>query len=359
MPGRSPIPYNASSMERPPAWQDSAFLKACRRERTPYTPIWVLRQAGRYMKEYRSLRERVPFAKLCKSPDLCAEVAVTAAGRIGADAAILFSDILLVLEPIGFRLEYVRGEGPVLHNPVRSPSCLRRLREADPAEMDYVHRAVSATRAALPERLPLIGFAGAPFTLASYAIQGGASRDFRKTKAFMHRHPEAFKDLLALLSRAVAAGLNAQADAGAQALQLFDSWVGCLSPADYRTHVLPHTRGVIRRLRPGVPVIHFGTGTAGLLEDMREAGGDVIGLDPGVGLPAAWKRLGQVGVMGNLDPCVLLADRPLIRRQALRILSEARGRPGPIFNLGHGVLPQTPVGHVKALIDFVHEASAR
>lgn len=341
-----------------PAWQDSPFLKACRREHAGVTPIWIMRQAGRYMKEYRAIRARVPFATLCKRPDLAAEVAVTAVQKTGVDAAILFSDILLILVPMGFRLEYVHGEGPVIHNPVRTPADLKRLREVHPASMGFVYRAVAATRSALPGNLPLIGFSGAPFTLASYAIEGGASRNFQKTKAFMHRHPGAWKDLLALIARAVSGYLNAQAEAGAQALQLFDSWVGCLSPADYRAFVLPHSRAVIRSLNKRVPVIHFGTGTAGFLEDFKAAGGDVIGLDPGVDLGRAWKRLGRTAVMGNLDPCVLLADRSAIRRQARRILAEAGGRPGHVFNLGHGVLPATPVGHVKALVDFVHEATS-
>lgn len=339
-----------------PAWHDRAFMRACRCEATPVTPIWLMRQAGRYMKEYRNLRKKVSFARLCRRPDLAAEVAVTAAARLGVDAAILFSDILLVLEPLGMRLEYVRGEGPKIHNPLRGPPDVQRLRELEPEALDFVYQAVRATRAALPAGMPLIGFSGAPFTLASYMIQGGSSRDFLKTKAFMYRHPEAWRDLMALLVRALARYLNAQAGAGAQAIQIFDSWAGALSPSDYRTYALPHTRALVLRLRKGVPVIHFGTRTAGLLPLLKETGAGVIGLDPGVDLGEAWKRLGDVGVMGNLDPCVLLAEPRLIRREARRILSEARGRRGHVFNLGHGVLPQTPVDHARALVDAVHEA---
>ncbi len=340
-----------------PAWQDGPFLRACRREPTPVTPIWLMRQAGRYMKEYRDLRKKVSFARLCRRPDLAAEVAVTAAERLGVDAAILFSDILLILEPLGMRLDYVRGEGPKIHNPLKGPADVRRLRELEPEALDFVYQAVRATRAALPGRIPLIGFSGAPFTLASYMIQGGSSREFQQTKAFMYRHPEAWRDLMGLLARALSRYLNAQADAGAQVLQLFDSWAGVLSPSDYRTYALPHTRAVVGRLRKGVPVIHFGTRMAGLTSLLPGTGADVIGLDSGVDLGEAWKRLPGLGVMGNLDPCVLLADPRLIRREARRILSEARGRRGHVFNLGHGVLPQTPVDHARALVDAVHEAT--
>ncbi len=335
---------------------DGPFLRACRLEKSSPTPVWFLRQAGRYMPEYRKVRAKVSFPKLCRDPGLCAEVAVTAQRRLGVDAAIVFSDILLVLEPLGFRLEYAPG-GPKILNPVRRPSCLKRLREADPAALAFIAEAVKATRAALPSDIPLIGFSGAPFTLASYAIEGGSSRNFQKTKAFLYRHPEAWNELLGMISRALIGLLQAQATAGAQALQLFDSWVGCLSPSDYRARVLPHTRRILRTLPRGVPVIHFGTSTGGLLEAMRDAGGDVIGLDPTVSMAEARRRLGpKVAVQGNLDPCVLFSDRRTIRREARRILAEAGGR-GHIFNLGHGVLPTTPVDNVRALVDFVHEAT--
>jgi uroporphyrinogen decarboxylase len=254
-------------------------MRACRREAVPFTPVWLMRQAGRYMKEYRELRERVPFLDLCKSPDLVSEVTVTAAERIGADAAILFADILLIVEPTGLSLEYTKGEGPVIDPPVRSGADVERLREPESAALDYVYQAVRQTRADLKPAMPLIGFAGAPFTVASYMIEGGASRSFEQTKGMMYRDLGAWHELMRRISRGLIGYLNGQIEAGAGAVQLFDSWVGCLSPEDYREFVLPHSRAVIQGIRAGAPVIHFGTGTATLLEEMREAGGDVIGLD--------------------------------------------------------------------------------
>jgi uroporphyrinogen decarboxylase len=324
------------------------------------TPIWLMRQAGRYMKEYRELRSRVGFLELCRTPELVAEVTVTAAERIGADAAILFADILLIVEPLGLSLAFNKGEGPSIEPPVRQAADVDRLREVDPQALAYVYDAVRATRAALDPRTPLIGFAGAPFTIASYMIEGGASRNFEETKQFMYRDPGAWHALMGRIARGLTGYLNGQVDAGAQAIQLFDSWVGCLSPADYREFVLPHSRAVIQGVQAGVPVIHFGTGTATLLTDMRAAGGDVIGLDWRVELDDGWKLLGpDVGVQGNLDPVVLLADRTTLRERARRILAQAAGRPGHVFNLGHGILPQTPVENAIVLIDAVHELSER
>jgi uroporphyrinogen decarboxylase len=319
-----------------------------------------MRQAGRYMKEYRELRARVPFLELCKSPSLVSEVTVTAAQRTGADAAILFADILLVVEPMGFHLDYSQGEGPVITPPVRSAADLDRVRELDPAALDYVYQAVRQTRADLKDTIPLIGFAGAPFTVASYMIEGGASRHFEQTKGLMYRDPGAWHELMRRISRGLVHYLNGQIAAGAGAVQLFDSWVGCLGPEDYREFVLPHSRSVIQGVAPGTPVIHFGTGTAALLEDMKDAGGDVIGLDWRVELDRGWAQVGHDrAVQGNLDPVVLLADVPAIQERARRILAQAANRPGHIFNLGHGILPQTPVEHVVALIDAVHELSGQ
>src|SRR5438093_13017274 len=319
-----------------------------------------MRQAGRYMPEYRAVRERLGFLELCRSPDAAAEVTVTAAERLRVDAAIIFADILLVLEPMGIGLEFARGDGPVVRRPARTAPDVDRLRDVDAGALGYVAEAVRRARAALPAGLPLIGFAGAPFTLASYLIEGGGSRTYARTKAFMLGDPDAWRALMERLVRVVAAYLNAQIAAGADAVQLFDSWVGCLSPADYRAHVLPHVRALIGRVTPGTPVIHFGTGTAGLLEAMRAAGGDVIGLDWRVDLDAAWARLGHdVAVQGNLDPAALLAPIPEIRARAAAILDRAASRPGHIFNLGHGILPETPADHVRALVDAVHELSAR
>jgi uroporphyrinogen decarboxylase len=340
---------------------DSPFMRACRRESVPYTPVWLMRQAGRYMQEYRDVRARHGFLEVCKNPDLATEVTVYAAERLGVDAAIIFADILLILEPMGIDLEFSAGEGPVIHNPVRGSSDVDRLVEVeDLGPVDYVFAAITQTRAALKPNLPLIGFAGAPFTLASYLCEGGSSRNFVHTKRMMYGDPGAWHAMMERVSRVLVKYLNAQIAAGAQAVQLFDSWVGCLSPADYREYVLRHTRAVINGVTPGVPVIHFATGTGTWLELMREAGGNVIGLDWRVELDQAWERVGHdVAVMGNLDPVDLFASREFIRTRAQKILDQAGGRNGHIFNLGHGILPETPVDHVVGLVEAVHELSQR
>jgi uroporphyrinogen decarboxylase len=337
------------------------FLQACRREPAPFTPVWLMRQAGRYMPEYRAVRERFSFLELCRNSDAAAEVTVKAVEVLGVDAAIIFADILLILEPLGVGLEFAKGDGPVIHRPVRSGADVARLPEPPPEEtVPFVFESVRKARAALPAHVPLIGFSGAPFTVASYLVEGKGSRNYLHTKALMYSDRPAWDRLLGLLSRTIVAYLNAQIAAGAQAVQLFDSWVGCLTPDDYREYVLPHTRAVIRGVAPGVPVIHFGTGTAGLLELMREAGGDVIGVDWRVDLGEAWRRLGHdVGIQGNLDSVALFAPRPEIRRRVRAILDAAGGRPGHIFNLGHGILPETPVDHARFLVDTVHELSSR
>ena len=340
---------------------DAPFLRACRREKTAFTPVWLMRQAGRYMAEYRALRAKHAFLELCKTPAAAAEVTLQPVERLGVDAAILFADILLVLEPLGVGLEFTRGEGPHIPRPLRSAADVARLPRVDVgASVGYVFETVRLARRALAGRVPLIGFAGAPFTLASYLIEGGASRDFLHTKRFMRAEPAAWHALMARLADITAEYLNGQIGAGAQAVQLFDSWIGTLSSADYREYVLPHTAAIFRRLVAGAPAIHFGTGTAALLEVMREAGGDVIGLDWRVDLGAAWDRLGpEVAVQGNLDPAILLAPIDEIRRAARAILDGAARRPGHVFNLGHGVHAETPVDHVRALVDMVHEMSAR
>jgi len=344
-----------------PSLQDSVFMKACRREPVPYTPVWLMRQAGRYMREYREVRAKTTFLDLCKTPSLAAEVTVTAAERLGVDAAIIFADILLILEPMGIELEFARGEGPVIHNPVKTAKDVDRLREVDDVgSLDFVFEAIRQTRTALNGNIPLIGFSGAPFTLASYICEGGGSRNYISTKSLMYNDAGAWHAMMSLISRALSRYLNAQIAAGAQAVQLFDSWVGCLSPDDYRKFVLPHTRNVIQNVTPDVPVIHFGTGTGTLLELMREAGGTVIGLDWRVRINEAWNRIGHdVAVMGNLDPVALFAHRNEVVAQAKRILDQAAQRPGHIFNLGHGILPDTTVDNVIALVDAVHELSAR
>src|SRR5712691_6817245 len=341
--------------------ENAPFLRACRREATAFTPVWLMRQAGRYMPEYRAMRAKHDFLELCKNPAAAAEVTLQPVERLKVDAAILFADILLVVDALGENMEFTKSDGPQIERPVRSAEAVKQL---EPFAVDeavpFVFETVRIARRALDGRVPLIGFAGAPFTLASYLIEGGPSRDFILTKRFMREERAAWDALLALLADLTADYLNGQIAAGAQAVQLFDSWVGTLSPADYREFVLPHTRAVIERLNPDVPVIHFGVGTATLLPMMKEAGGDVIGLDWRVELGAAWERLGfDVAVQGNLDPAVLLSGTAEIRRAAAAILDAAARRPGHIFNLGHGVHQETPVEHVKALVDIVHELSSR
>ena len=347
--------------DRAPAWRDSAFLKACRREQTEYTPVWLMRQAGRFAPEYRAVRSKVGFLELCKRPDLAAEVTVTAVETLGVDAAIIFADLLLPLEAMGVGLEYAPGDGPLIHRPVRCGFDVERLPEVNVEEsLAYVLEALSATRKALDANIPLIGFAGAPFTLASYLIEGGASRHYENTKALMYKDPAGWHKLMDRLAVITARYLNAQAASGAQAVQLFDSWVGCLSEEDYREFVLPHSKKTISELSDGIPVIHFGTGTPHLLELMREAGGDVIGLDWRISLDRGWDKVGHdVAVQGNLDPVVLLSDPKEIRRRVARILEQAAGRPGHIFNLGHGILPSTPYDNVKLLVEAVHEFGRR
>jgi uroporphyrinogen decarboxylase len=340
---------------------DPPLLLAARRRPTPFTPVWLMRQAGRYLPEYRALRARHAFLELAKTPQAAAEVTLQPVQRLGVDAAILFADILLIVEPLGVGLEFAKGEGPVIHRPVRTEADVARLPCVDVASaVGFVFETVRLVKRALPAHVPLIGFAGAPFTVASYLVEGGASRDYLATKRLMHEAPDAWRRLLTILADATVAYLNGQIAAGAQAVQLFDSWVGALAPDDYRELVLPHTRAVIAALTPGTPVIHFGTGTAGLLPLMREAGGDVIGLDWRVDLDAAWRTLGDdVGVQGNLDPVALLSPPKTFEPAVRAILRRAGRRPGHIFNLGHGVLESTPVEHVKALVDMVHELSAR
>jgi len=340
-------------------------MKACRLEPADATPVWLMRQAGRYMKEYRELRARVPFLELCKNSDLVAELTVTAARKIGADAAIIFADLLLIVEPLGFELEYDKGEGPIVRPALRKPADVDRMREVEPLEsLSFLFDAIRKTRAELPGETPLIGFGAAPFTLASYIIEGGASKNFVHTKTLMYRDAGAWRALMEHLVRGLTGYINGQIAAGVQAVQVFDTWVGCLGPADYREYVQPYTRALICGISPGVPVIHFGTGTAMLLEDMRDAGGDIVGLDFRVELDEAWARIEigarrKVGVQGNLDPMVLYAELPYIRRRVRRILDQAAGRPGHIFNLGHGILPDTPFEHVVELVKMVRELGSR
>ena len=336
------------------------FLRACRREPVDRTPVWFMRQAGRYMPEYRKVREKHAILEVIKTPDLAVEVTLQPLKAFDLDAAIIFADILPPLEGMGIELEFVKGEGPIIHNPVRRPADIDALR-VPPAEENvwFTLDAIRLARRELDGKVPLIGFSGAPFTLASYLIEGGSSRHYLRTKGLMYEHPAAWHALMDKLAQLVADYLRAQVVAGAQALQLFDSWVGALSPGDYREHVLPYSRRVIETARStGVPVIHFGTNTNGMLELMKEAGSDVIGVDWRINLDDARRRLGDnVAIQGNLDPVALFAPLPELERRAADVLRRAGGRPGHIFNLGHGILPQTPVENVAALVGFVHEWS--
>ncbi len=337
------------------------FLKACRREPVDCTPVWFMRQAGRYMAEYRALRAKHSILELCKTPELATQVTLQPIERFPLDAAIIFADILLPLEPMGLSLEFAEGEGPVIHNPVRDQADVERLKVFDGGELDYVAEAIRQAQRALNGRVPLIGFAGAPFTLASYAIEGGSSRNYLLTKQLMYCEPKAWHQLMDKFARVITGYLRRQIKAGAQAIQLFDSWVGCLSAGDYVEYVLPHVQLIFEGLkREGVPMIHFGTGTSAMLRQMREAGGDVIGVDWRIHLDEAWATLGHdVAVQGNLDPLTLFAPLHEIERRVEDILRRAGGRPGHIFNLGHGILPTTPIEHVAATIDMVHKLSQR
>ncbi|HZZ72015.1 MAG TPA: uroporphyrinogen decarboxylase [Pirellulales bacterium] len=361
---RATEPARAAGSAPPTAnapWHNSLFLKACRREPTERTPIWLMRQAGRYLPEYRAIREKTTFLEFCKNPRLSAEVMLATVQRLEVDAAIIFSDLLPILEPMGLQLEFTAGEGPQIHNPLRERADLARFHELDDlAPLGFVMETVRLTRAGLPDTIPVIGFAGAPFTLASYAIEGGASRNYVHTKSLMYRDPGVWLELMGRLARGVTRYLNGQIAAGAQAVQLFDSWAGALGADDYRRYVLPFTKQIIDHLTPGTPVINFATGNAALLPLLAEAGGHVIGVDWRIELTDAWQRIGyDRAVQGNLDPVVLFAEPREIRRRAEAILSQVAGRPGHIFNLGHGVLPHTPVENVLTLIETVKDFRTR
>ncbi len=338
------------------------FLRACRREPVDRTPLWFMRQAGRYMPEYRALRAKHSMLTLCRTPELSLEVTMQPLKALEVDAAILFADILLPLEPMGAPFEFAAGEGPVIHKPITSRADIDALRVIDPHEgLGYVLESVRLIRREIDGKIPLIGFAGAPFTLASYLIEGGKSSHFVKTKKLMYGDPDAWHVLMGKLAEVTVRYLRAQAEAGAQALQLFDSWVGALGIDDYRTYVQPHVKKVFDGLGDlGMPLIHFGTGTATLLTAQRDAGGTVIGVDWREPIDEAWSRIGgNHAVQGNLDPVLLFAPWEVVRERAREILRRIGNRDGHIFNLGHGILPETPVDTVKRLAAFVHEESAR
>jgi len=325
------------------------------------TPVWFMRQAGRYMAEYRALRERHSLLEICRTPELATEVTLQPIRRVEVDAAILFSDLLLPLEPMGLPFDFVKGEGPQIERPIGSPADVDRLRRIEPREaLAHVLEAIVLVQRELAGRVPLIGFAGAPFTLASYAIEGGHSNNFARTKALMYGHPDAWHRLCERLASVVADYLVAQIDAGVDAVQLFDSWVGALNQADYREFALPHTRRIFEAIGRRVPTIHFGTGTAAILHELRDAGGDVIGVDWRIPIDVAWERIGfDRAVQGNLDPTLLLGPTARLFGQTDDVLARVGGRPGHIFNLGHGILPSTPVEHVQMLAQYVHSASRR
>ena len=337
------------------------FLRACRRETTDRTPVWFMRQAGRYMAEYRALREKHDILTLCRTPELAVQVTLQPIDALGVDAAILFSDLLLPLEPLGVPFHFAAGEGPVVDAPVRTHADVEKLRAFEPREAHApVLEAIRLLRRALDGRVPLIGFAGAPFTLASYAVEGGHSNHFTLTKRMMYEAPETWHRLAALLARVVADYLRAQVEAGAQALQVFDSWVGALDAADYREFVMPHVNALFDGIKDtGVPLIHFGTGTGHLLALQREAGGDVIGVDWRTPLDEGWDRIGHDrAVQGNLEPHALFAPLPRLLARVDDVLARAGDRPGHVFNLGHGILPGTPVEHVRAVVEHVHARTA-
>ena len=340
---------------------NARFLKACRREPVDVTPVWFMRQAGRYMAEYRALRERYSLLDICRTPDLATEVTLQPIRRIEVDAAILFSDLLLPLEPMGLPFDFIKGEGPQIERPISSREDIERLRLFEPREaLAHVLEAIRQIQRELAGRVPLIGFSGAPFTLASYAIEGGHSNNFAKTKALMYGHPDAWHQLCEKFATVVSDYLLAQIEAGVDCVQVFDSWVGTLSPADYREFALPHTKRIFDAISGRVPTIHFGTGTATTLDLLRDAGGDVIGADWRIPIDVAWERIGpDRGIQGNLDPTLLLGPLSRMFAQVDDILERVNGRPGHIFNLGHGILPSTPVEHVQRLAQYVHSASRR
>ncbi len=352
---------SSSSNDSNAPWYNSPFMKACRGEPTDVTPIWMMRQAGRYMSEYREVRANVSFLDLCANPQLCSEVMCTAVEKLGVDAAIIFSDLLPILVPMGCDLEFVKGDGPVIHNPVRTTKDIDRIKPLDSnAELEFVMETVRQTRQDLPADMPLIGFAGAPFTLASYMIEGGSSRNYAATKQIMFSDPAAWDQLMQHLVTSISIYLKGQIEAGAQCVQLFDSWAGCLSFEDYSKRVHPYVQKIIASLPADVPVINFATGNPALLPLLADTRASVIGIDWRTRLDDAWQTVGyDRAVQGNLDPTVLLTNPDEIRRQAKFVLDQAAGRAGHIFNLGHGILPMTPVENAIALVDIVHELSSK
>ena len=338
---------------------NSRFVRACRCEPVDATPIWLMRQAGRYMAEYRAVRKHHSILEICKTPALAAEVTITAAEKLDVDAAIIFADLLLPLEVMGLPFRFAAGEGPVIEQPLRSMKAVEALQTHRTSELGYVSESIRQVVRHFGDKLPVIGFCGAPFTLASYMIEGGGSRNYIHTKQMMYSDPAAWETLMRKLVEVLAAFALDQIKVGADALQIFDSWAGCLSVEDYCRYVLPHARELVQRVKSGgIPIIYFGTDTATLLPSMKETGAQVIGVDWRIPLGQAWQNLNFEGaIQGNLDPVVLFADQKELRARAAAVLAQAGGRPGHIFNLGHGILPDTPVDNVRALVNFVRELS--
>ncbi len=336
---------------------NSRFLDACRRRPTDVRPVWFMRQAGRYMKQYREIRAKASILEICKRPDLAAQVTLQPVEVLDVDAAIIFADLLLPVEPMGLKLKFVAGEGPVIGNPVRTSDDVDSLSISNTDELGYVGEAIQLVVRQLAGRVPVIGFVGAPFTLASYMIEGGPSKTFIRTKAMMYRDETLWRRLMGKLVDVLGPFAIAQVTAGARAIQVFDSWVGALGPDDYVRYVAPYSRALIERIRTAsVPVIHFGTGAAGFFRELHAAGGDVMGVDWRVNIDQAWMDISyRSAVQGNLDPAVLFAPLPELKMRVLELLKRTGSRPGHIFNLGHGILPETPVEHVKAVVDIVHE----
>ena len=336
---------------------NSRFLDACRRRPTDVRPVWFMRQAGRYMKQYREIRAKASILEICKRPDLAAQVTLQPVEILDVDAAIIFADLLLPVEPMGLKLKFVAGEGPNIANPVRTSDDVDSLSISNTDELGYVGEAIQLVVRQLAGRVPVIGFVGAPFTLASYMIEGGPSKSFIRTKAMMYRDETLWRRLMGKLVDVLGPFAIAQATAGARAIQVFDSWVGALGPDDYVRYVAPYSRALIERIRTAsVPVIHFGTGAAGFFRELHAAGGDVMGVDWRVNIDQAWMDISyRSAVQGNLDPAVLFAPLPELKMRVLELLKRTGSRPGHIFNLGHGILPETPVESVRAVVDIVHE----
>jgi uroporphyrinogen decarboxylase len=336
---------------------NSRFLEACRRRPTDVRPVWFMRQAGRYLKQYREIRARHGILEICKRPDLAAQVTLQPVEILDVDAAIIFADLLLPIEPMGLKLTYAAGEGPVIENPVRTSSDIDNLSISNTDDLGYVGEAIQLVSRALSGRVPLIGFTGAPFTMASYMIEGGSSRNFLRTKQMMYRDETLWRRLMGKLVDVLGAFGVLQVASGARIIQVFDSWVGALGPDDYVRYVAPYSRALIERIRgAGVPVIHFGTGAAGFFKELHAAGGDVMGVDWRVNIDQAWLDISyRSAVQGNLDPAALFAPIPEIRTRVNELLKRTGTRPGHIFNLGHGILPETPVEHVKACVEIVRE----